>query len=199
VKRVFDIMFASAMLVLLSPLLILLSGAVRLCVGRPILFHQWRLGRDGKPFQIVKFRTMTEARDVAGELLPDAQRLTWFGHALRSASLDELPELINVLRGEMSLVGPRPLLMEYRDLYTAEQWRRHEMPPGIAGPVAAAGRNALTWEEKFALDTWYVVHWSLWLDFVILLRTARSAFQREGVSAPGHATMPKFVGSGADQ
>jgi lipopolysaccharide/colanic/teichoic acid biosynthesis glycosyltransferase len=139
---------------------------------------------------------MTEERDENGNLLPDEQRLTPVGRFLRSLTLDELPELFNVLKGEMSLVGPRPLLVEYRDLYTPEQWRRHEMPPGMAGPVLASGRNLLDWEEKFRLDVWYVDHWSLWLDFQILARTAWKVLKREGVSAEGHATMPKFEGVG---
>ena len=141
---------------------------------------------------------MTDDRDEQGNLLPDEQRLTAAGKFLRSTTLDELPELINVLRGEMSLVGPRPLLVEYRDRYTSEQWRRHEMPPGMAGPVLARGRNILSWEEKFAADVWYVDHWSLWLDLRILVRTALRVLRREGVSADGHATMPKFKGRGGD-
>jgi lipopolysaccharide/colanic/teichoic acid biosynthesis glycosyltransferase len=145
---------------------------------------------------IYKFRTMNNNKDAHGYLLPDEQRLTRFGRFLRILTLDELPELFNVLKGDMSLVGPRALLVEYRDLYTPEQWRRHEMPPGMAGPVLASGRNLLDWEEKFRLDVWYVDHWSLWLDFKILARTVWKVLKREGVSAEGHATMPKFEGVG---
>jgi lipopolysaccharide/colanic/teichoic acid biosynthesis glycosyltransferase len=181
---------------LFSPLMALIALAIWITMGRPILFRQPRIGYRGRVFTIYKFRTMTEERDENGNLLPDEQRLTPLGRFLRSLTLDELPELFNVLKGEMSLVGPRPLLVEYRDLYTPEQWRRHEMPPGMAGPVLASGRNLLDWEEKFRLDVWYVDHWSLWLDFKILLRTAWKVLKREGVSAKEHATMPKFEGIG---
>jgi len=171
-KRAFDILVSALLLFLFSPLFFLISLLIRLTMGQPIFFRQPRLGYQGRPFVIYKFRTMTDDRDEQGNLLSDQQRLTRLGRFLRSLTLDELPELINVLKGEMSLVGPRPLLVEYRDLYTPEQWRRHEMPPGMAGPVLAGGRNTLSWEEKFALDVWYVDHWSLWLDFQILARTA---------------------------
>lgn len=197
-KRAFDIIASSVALVLLSPLMALIALAIRLTMGRPLLFRQPRLGYQGRPFVIYKFRTMTEDWDEQGNLLPDEQRLTRVGRFLRSTTLDELPELINVLKGEMSLVGPRPLLVDYRDLYTPEQWRRHEMPPGMAGPVLADGRNALDWEEKFKRDVWYVDHWSLWLDFKILARTALKVLKREGVSAEGHVTMPRFSGTKAD-
>jgi len=194
-KRLLDIAISTFLLFTFSPLFLLISLAIRLTMGPPIFFRQAPLGYRGRPFIILKFRTMTDDRDEQGNLLPDEQRLTRLGRFLRSTTLDELPELINVLKGEMSLVGPRPLLVEYRDLYTPEQWRRHEMPPGMAGPVLAGGRNILSWEEKFALDVWYVDNWSLWLDLRILARTALKVLKREGVSAEGHVTMPKFRGS----
>jgi len=194
-KRVFDICFSGLLILAFSPLFLLISLAIRLSMGPPVLFRQPRIGYQGRVFTIYKFRTMNDGPDEQGNLLPDEQRLTWLGRFLRSLTLDELPELFNVLKGEMSLVGPRPLLVEYRDLYTPEQWRRHEMPPGMAGPVLADGRNALDWEEKFKRDVWYVDHWSLWLDFQILARTAWKVLKREGVSAEGHATMPRFEGT----
>jgi sugar transferase EpsL len=195
-KRLFDLTASSVLILLLCPVFVFAPLLIWLTMGPPVLFRQPRIGRGGRVFTIYKFRTMTEARDEQGHLLPDEQRLTRLGHLLRSTTLDELPELFNVLRGEMSLVGPRPLLVDYRDLYTPEQWRRHEMPPGMAGPVLADGRNALDWEEKFQRDVWYVDHWSLWLDFKILARTAWKVLKREGVSAEGHATMPRFTGTG---
>jgi len=194
-KRLFDLTVCVPALVFLSPLYALLALIVRVTLGSPILFCQQRPGLHGRLFSMLKFRSMTDARDAEGNLLPDVDRLTPFGWFLRNTTLDELPELINVLRGEMSLVGPRPLLAEYRDLYTPEQWRRHEMPPGMAGPVLAGGRNVLSWDEKFALDVWYVDNWSLWLDVKILLLTAWKVLKREGVSAEGHATVPRFTGS----
>ena len=168
---------------------------VRLNLGRPVFFRQPRPGRQGRVFELIKFRTMTQARDAQGHLLPDAQRLTRFGRWLRSTSLDELPEVLNVLRGEMSLVGPRPLLVQYLDRYSPEQARRHEVLPGLTGWVQVKGRNALTWEEKFRLDVWYVDHRSLWLDLRILALTVWHVLRRHGVSAPGAATMPEFMGS----
>ncbi len=194
-KRFFDIIIAASLLFLLAPLMALITLLIRLTMGPPVFFRQPRLGYQGRPFVIYKFRTMTDDRDEQGNLLPDEQRLTRVGKFLRSTTLDELPELINVLKGEMSLVGPRPLLVEYRDLYTPEQWRRHEMLPGMAGPVLASGRNALSWEEKFRLDVWYVDNWSLWLDFKILARTAWKVLKREGINAKGYVTVPKFTGS----
>lgn len=195
IKRLFDIAVSALLLFAFSPLFFIILFLVRFTMGPPVFFRQPRLGYRGRPFVIYKFRTMTDDRDEQGNLLPDEQRLTRLGRFLRSTTLDELPELINVLRGEMSLVGPRPLLVDYRDLYTPEQWRRHEMPPGMAGPVLADGRNALDWEEKFKRDVWYVDHWSLWLDFKILAQTAWKVIKREGVNAEGHATMPRFEGS----
>jgi sugar transferase EpsL len=196
-KRLFDVAAAATALVLLSPLIGGIALAVRATMGRPILFRQLRLGYRGQPFTILKFRSMTAACDQDGRLLPDGQRLTVVGRLLRSLTLDELPELFNVVRGDMSLVGPRPLLVDYRDLYRADQWRRHDMPPGMAGPVLARGRNTLTWDQKFALDIDYVDHWSLHRDAAILLQTAWKVVTREGVSATDHATMPRYTGSEA--
>ena len=167
---------------------------MRLKLGSPVLFRQRRPGLHGKPFTIYKFRTMTDARDAQGKLLPDAERLTPFGRFLRSASLDELPELFNVLKGDMSLVGPRPLLMQYLDRYTPEQMRRHEVKPGITGWAQVNGRNAITWEQKFALDVWYVDNKSLGLDGKIILLTLWKILKREGISQPGQATMEEFMG-----
>jgi lipopolysaccharide/colanic/teichoic acid biosynthesis glycosyltransferase len=168
---------------------------VRVNMGAPVLFHQERPGLHGRPFILYKFRTMRDLRDVEGRLLPDEMRLTRLGRILRSTSLDELPELFNVLKGEMSLVGPRPLLMEYLNRYTPEQARRHEVKPGITGWAQVNGRNAITWEEKFKLDVWYVDNWNLGLDLKILGLTLIKVLKREGISAGGHATMPEFRGS----
>ena len=164
-------------------------------MGSPVLFKQVRPGLRGRPFMMYKFRTMTDERDIQGRLLPDEQRLTKLGRFLRSTSLDELPELFNVLKGDMSLVGPRPLLMEYLPLYTPEQARRHEVRPGITGWAQVNGRNAISWEEKFRYDVWYVDNWSFWLDIKILWMTIVSVLKREGISAQGHVTMPPFTGS----
>ena len=194
VKRAMDVALSGLLLILLSPLMAALAILVWLKLGRPILFRQTRPGLHGKPFVIYKFRTMTNARDAHGNPLPDSERLTSFGRWLRATSLDELPELLNVLKGDMSLVGPRPLLMEYLDRYTPEQARRHEVKPGITGWAQIHGRNALSWEEKFQLDVWYVDNWSLWLDVKILWRTVWIVLKREGISAEGHATMPEFRG-----
>ena len=181
-------------LTIFSPVIVILSILVRIKLGSPIIFKQVRPGLNGCPFQMYKFRTMTDERDANGELLPDAVRLTSFGRFLRSTSLDELPELWNVLKGEMSLVGPRPLLMEYLPRYTTEQARRHKVRPGITGWAQINGRNAIGWDEKFKLDVWYVDNQSLWLDLKILLLTVKKVFVREGISAEGEATMPKFTG-----
>ncbi len=194
-KRLFDLLLSFGLLLVLALPLLLLWGLVRCKLGSPVLFRQVRPGLHGRPFMMVKFRTMTDERGADGELLPDAQRLTSFGRFLRATSLDELPELWNVLRGEMSLVGPRPLLMEYLPLYSPEQARRHEVRPGITGWAQVNGRNALSWEERFKLDIWYVDHRSLWLDLRILWLTVRKVIVREGISAQGEATMPKFTGS----
>lgn len=193
-KRLFDFAVALIALATLAVPLLVLAVAVRARLGSPVLFTQVRPGLHGRPFRMVKFRTMTDARGADGELLPDAQRLPAFGRFLRSTSLDELPELWNVLRGEMSLVGPRPLLMEYLPLYTPEQARRHEVRPGITGWAQVNGRNALSWEDRFRLDVWYVDNRSLWLDLRILWLTVRKVLVREGISAQGEATMSKFTG-----
>ena len=194
-KRLFDLLLTSLGLVIISPLLLALALSVRLVHGSPVLFRQKRPGYRGQPFMNYKFRTMTEKRDTQGKLLPDAERLTRLGRFLRSTSLDELPELFNVLRGEMSLVGPRPLLMQYLDRYTPEQARRHNVLPGITGWAQINGRNALTWEEKFRLDVWYVDHWSLGLDIKILLQTFWKVVRREGISQSGHISAEEFMGS----
>jgi lipopolysaccharide/colanic/teichoic acid biosynthesis glycosyltransferase len=193
-KRVFDHLLALLALLALCLPLLFLTWQIRRKLGSPVLFKQVRPGLHGKPFKMVKFRTMTDERGLDGALLPDAQRLTPFGRFLRASSLDELPELWNVFRGDMSLVGPRPLLMEYLPLYTLEQARRHEVRPGITGWAQVNGRNAISWADKFALDVWYVDHRSMWLDVQILWRTVRKVLARDGVSAAGEATMPKFKG-----
>jgi lipopolysaccharide/colanic/teichoic acid biosynthesis glycosyltransferase len=194
-KRLFDLVVASLALLFLAVPLLALAGLIRRKLGSPVLFRQVRPGLQGKPFTMVKFRTMTDECGSDGALLPDAQRLTPFGRFLRASSLDELPELRNVLRGEMSLVGPRPLLMEYLPLYTPEQARRHEVRPGITGWAQVNGRNAIGWPDKFALDVWYVDNQSLWLDIQILWMTVRKVLVRDGISAAGEATMSKFTGS----
>ncbi|MBM9531579.1 sugar transferase [Desulfoprunum benzoelyticum] len=197
-QRLSDLGITLPALILLLPLLPCLALLVRVKLGAPILFSQTRPGRHGRPFTLYKFRTMTDGRNASGNLLPDAQRLTGFGRFLRSTSLDELPELINVLRGEMSLVGPRPLLMEYLPLYNSEQARRHEVRPGITGWAQVNGRNALSWEEKFKLDVWYIDNQSLWLDMKIIFLTVWKVFSRDGISAEGEATMPRFTGSSVE-
>jgi sugar transferase EpsL len=194
-KRVFDTIAALCGLTVLSPLFIAVSVLVWLSMGRPIVFRQQRPGRFARPFLLVKFRTMSERRDGSGNLLPDVDRLTRVGRLLRTTSLDESPQLWNVLRGDLSLVGPRPLLMEYLPRYSPEQARRHDVMPGITGWAQINGRNALTWEEKFALDIWYAGHWSLKLDGLILMRTFASVLYRTGIENPGHATMPEFTGN----
>ncbi|WP_294765072.1 sugar transferase [uncultured Rhodoferax sp.] len=194
-KRLFDLLLSLGGLLVLALPLLLLWGLVRCKLGSPVLFRQVRPGLYGRPFMMVKFRTMTDERGADGALLPDAQRLTAFGHFLRASSLDELPELWNVLRGEMSLVGPRPLLMEYLPLYSPAQARRHDVRPGITGWAQVNGRNAVSWDERFALDVWYVEHCSLWLDLRILWLTVRKVLVREGISAQGEATMPRFTGN----
>ncbi|QFZ92680.2 sugar transferase [Synechococcus elongatus] len=194
-KQLADRLAALLLLLLLAPLLLLLALLVRLQLGSPILFYQTRPGLQGQPFRLLKFRTMTSDRDAQGQLLPDSQRLTRFGRWLRSTSLDELPELWNILRGEMSFVGPRPLLMQYLPLYSPEQARRHQVRPGITGWAQINGRNAISWEEKFRLDVWYVDHQSFALDCRILLLTIFKVLRREGISAAGEATMAPFQGS----
>jgi lipopolysaccharide/colanic/teichoic acid biosynthesis glycosyltransferase len=191
-KRVFDLALAVPGVVAASPLLAALALGVRCSLGRPVLFAQERPGLRGRPFRLYKFRTMRDASGPDGRPLPDEARLTAFGRLLRASSLDELPELINVIKGEMSLVGPRPLLMRYLPRYSPEQARRHEVRPGITGWAQVNGRNALSWRDKFALDVWYVDHGGLWLDARILALTLWRVVRREGISAEGHATMPEF-------
>ena len=195
VKRLLDIIIAAAALVLLSPVLLLLAWQIRRKLGTPVLFRQVRPGRGGIPFVMYKFRTMRDAEDENGRPLPDAERLTPFGHKLRTASLDELPELWNVLKGDMSLVGPRPLLMEYLPLYNAEQRRRHLVRPGITGWAQVNGRNAISWPEKFRLDVWYVENRSLLLDIKILFLTVKKVVDRSGINSEGEATAAKFTGN----
>lgn len=195
IKRGFDLVVSAVLLLLLSPVFLIVALLVRVRLGAPVLFAQQRPGRGGRPFLMFKFRSMTDARDAAGALLSDAQRMTPLGRFLRSTSLDELPELWNVLVGDMSLVGPRPLLMEYLPLYSPQQARRHDVRPGITGWAQVNGRNAISWEQKFELDVWYVDHRSLALDVRILWSTAVHVLARRGVSAPGEATMSRFTGS----
>ena len=194
-KRAFDIAASASALVVLSPVLAITAHKVKKELGSPILFRQTRPGLHGKPFEMIKFRTMKDATDKEGNALPDSERLTEFGKKLRASSLDELPELWNVLKGDMSLVGPRPLLMEYLPLYNAEQAKRHNVRPGVTGYAQVNGRNSLSWEDKFKLDTWYVEHQSLWLDMKILLKTVKKVIIKDGISAEGEATMTKFTGS----
>jgi len=194
-KRLFDLALTSLGLILISPILLLVTLLVLVFHGSPVLFRQVRPGYRARPFTNYKFRTMRDIRDGQGNLLPDSERITPLGRFLRCYSLDELPEVLNVLRGEMSLVGPRPLLTQYLDRYTPEQARRHLVLPGITGWAQVNGRNALTWEEKFRYDVWYVDHWSFWLDVKILLITFLKVISREGISQPGHATMEEFMGS----
>jgi sugar transferase EpsL len=198
-KRLLDLLITIPGIILISPLLGLVALLVWLRFGPPVLFRQVRPGYHGEPFTIYKFRTMNNSFDKHGELLPDSERLTRLGRFLRSLSLDELPELINVLRGEMSLVGPRPLLMQYLDRYTQEQARRHDVLPGITGWAQVNGRNVLTWEDKFQFDVWYVDNWSFGLDIKILILTPWRVLQRKGISQPGHATAEEFMGNGEGQ
>ncbi len=194
-KRLFDLLATVLGLVVLLPIMVVAALFVWIFLGSPILFRQQRPGYKGRPFTTYKLRTMTDGRGPDGNLLPDSARLTRFGRLLRSVSVDDLPQLINVLRGEMSLVGPRPLLMKYLKLYTPEQRRRHEVLPGITGWAQVNGRNALSWDERFRLDVWYVDHWSFWLDLKILFMTLGKVIRREGVNQPGHATAEEFKGS----
>jgi sugar transferase EpsL len=198
-KRLLDLTLTTIGLVVISPFLAVLAVLVRTYLGKPVLFRQLRPGYRGKLFAIIKFRSMTDQRDAQGQLLPDGQRLTGLGRTLRAFSLDELPELFNVLRGEMSLVGPRPLLKKYLGRYSPEQDRRHTVLPGMTGWAQINGRNALTWEDKFALDVWYVDHWSLGLDIKILLLTIWKVLTREGINEPGHATAQEFLGTLASE
>ena len=195
IKRLLDIIIASIALILLSPLYAFVSYKVKKNLGSPVLFRQVRPGLHGKPFEMIKFRTMKDATDKAGNALPDSERLTEFGKKLRASSLDELPELWNVIKGDMSLVGPRPLLMEYLPLYNDEQAKRHDVRPGMTGHAQVNGRNAIGWEEKFKLDTWYVENRSTLLDFKIMFKTVHKVIAKDDISAEGEATMTKFTGS----
>jgi sugar transferase EpsL len=198
-KRIFDLLLTVPGLVVVAPVLLVVAVLVRIYHGPPVLFRQIRPGYQARLFKVMKFRTMNNAANTKGELLPDSERLTRLGRFLRSTSLDELPELLNVLRGEMSLVGPRPLFAHYLERYSPEQARRHEVLPGITGWAQINGRNSLSWEDKFRHDVWYVDHWSLWLDIKILLRTLWKVVKREGISQPGHATAEEFMGSSGQQ
>lgn len=195
IKRVFDIIISLCMLIGLSPVIVLLAILIKKKLGSPVLFRQTRPSKDGKPFEMIKFRTMLDAVDKEGLPLPDDKRLTAFGKKLRATSLDELPELWNVLKGDMSLVGPRPLLMEYLPLYNDEQRRRHDVRPGITGWAQVNGRNAISWEDKFKLDVWYVDNQSLWLDVKILFLTVKKVLIKDGISGEGEVTMSKFTGN----
>jgi lipopolysaccharide/colanic/teichoic acid biosynthesis glycosyltransferase len=194
-KRLLDIVIASIALTLLSPLYLYVAYKVKKNLGSPVLFRQVRPGLHGKPFEMIKFRTMKDATDARGNALPDSERLTPFGKMLRSTSLDEMPELWNVIKGDMSIVGPRPLLMEYLPLYNKEQAKRHDVRPGMTGHAQVNGRNAIGWEEKFKLDTWYVENRSLWLDFKIMLQTVKKVIAKDDISEAGEATMSKFIGT----
>lgn len=194
-KRLLDIIIASIALILLSPLYALVAYKVKKNLGSPVLFRQVRPGLHGKPFEMIKFRSMKDAVDAQGNLLPDSERLTPFGKMLRSSSLDEMPELWNVIKGDMSIVGPRPLLMEYLPLYNKEQAKRHLVRPGMTGYAQVNGRNAISWEEKFKLDTWYVENQSVWLDFKIMLKTVKKVLAKDDINAENDATMPKFNGN----
>ena len=197
-KRILDVAIASTALVLLSPVYALVAYKVNRNLGSPVLFRQTRPGLHGQPFEMIKFRSMKDAMDTAGNPLPDSERLTPFGKMLRATSLDEMPELWNVIKGDMSIVGPRPLLMEYLPLYNSEQAKRHEVRPGITGYAQVNGRNAISWEKKFELDTWYVNNQSLWLDFKIMLKTVKKVLAKDDISAEGDVTMHKFTGSKHD-
>ena len=198
-KRLFDIIASASGLIILSPVFLILAHLIRKNLGAPVFFTQERPGKDGKPFKMIKFRSMRDAVDKDGNPLPDSERLTPFGKKLRAASLDELPELWNVLKGDMSLVGPRPLLMSYLPLYNDFQFRRHEMKPGVTGWAQVNGRNAISWDEKFAYDIWYIDHFSLWFDMKILFLTIKKVFIKEGISAEGEATMPYFTGNDSNE
>lgn len=197
-KRLLDIIIASIALILLSPLYFYVAHKVKKNLGSPVLFRQVRPGLHGKPFEMIKFRSMKDAVDAQGNLLPDSERLTPFGKMLRSSSLDEMPELWNVIKGDMSIVGPRPLLMEYLPLYNEEQAKRHLVRPGMTGHAQVNGRNAISWEEKFKLDTWYVENQSVWLDFKIMLKTVKKVLAKDDINEAGEATMSKFTGTEKD-
>lgn len=194
-QRLLDLVLTLLGLIVLGPVLLVVALLVRKKIGTPVFFHQQRLGKDGQPFAVIKFRTMTDARDADGALLPDDQRMTRVGGLLRRTSLDELPELLNVLRGEMSLVGPRPLFVRYAERYTSEQMRRHAVRPGLTGWAQVNGRNAIAWEEKFAYDLWYVAHQSFLLDLKIICLTVGQVLRRSGINEVGHATMSEYMGA----
>ncbi|MDH0565119.1 sugar transferase [Acinetobacter courvalinii] len=198
-KRLLDVVIASTALILLSPLYAYVAYKVKKNLGSPVLFRQVRPGLHGKPFEMIKFRTMKDAIDERGNPLPDSERLTPFGKMLRSSSLDEMPELWNVIKGDMSIVGPRPLLMEYLPLYNKEQAKRHEVRPGMTGHAQVNGRNAISWEQKFKLDTWYVENRSLWLDFKIMLQTVKKVIAKDDINEAGEATMTKFTGTSSEE
>lgn len=198
-KRLLDVVIASTALILLSPLYFYVAYKVKKNLGSPVLFRQVRPGLHGKPFEMIKFRTMKDAIDERGNPLPDSERLTPFGKMLRSSSLDEMPELWNVIKGDMSIVGPRPLLMEYLPLYNKEQAKRHDVRPGMTGHAQVNGRNAISWEQKFKLDTWYVENRSLWLDFKIMLQTVKKVIAKDDINEAGEATMTKFTGTPSEE
>jgi sugar transferase EpsL len=196
VKRLIDIVASVVGLILLGPVLLVLAAVIRIKLGGPVFFRQERPGLNAKPFKLIKFRTMTDARDEQGKLLPDDQRLAALGRFLRSTSMDELPEFFNVMKGDMSLVGPRPLMMKYLARYTPEQARRHEVKPGITGWAQVNGRNAISWEDKFNLDVWYVDNWGVWLDLKIILKSIAMVVRRKDVAQDGRATVDEFMGTG---
>jgi len=195
IKRILDFVLSIIIMLVCLPVMLIVGLIIFLTEGKPIFFFHERPGKDGQPFKLIKFRSMRNARDAEGNLLPDGERITNFGNFIRKTSIDELPELINVLRGEMSLVGPRPLLMQYVDRYSPQQFRRHEVLPGITGWAQVNGRNAISWNEKFMLDIWYIDHWSVWLDIKILLLTVWKVISGEGISQAGRATMDEFMGN----
>ena len=199
IKRILDIIIASIALIILSPLYFYVAHKVRKNLGSPVIFRQVRPGLNGKPFEMVKFRTMTDERDEHGNLLPNEQRLPKFGKMLRATSLDEMPELWNVIKGDMSIVGPRPLLMDYLPLYNEEQAKRHNVRPGMTGYAQVNGRNSISWEEKFKLDTWYVENQSIWLDFKIMFQTVKKVLVKEGINQSEEVTMTRFMGNKKDE
>lgn len=197
-KRLLDIILSAIILILASPLLLLTAVLIFLSYGAPIFFKHERPGKDGLPFKLIKFRSMRDARDQKGNILPDAERITRFGRFIRRTSIDELPEFYNVLRGDMSLVGPRPLLMQYLKRYSVEQARRHDVLPGVTGWAQINGRNAISWDDKFKYDLWYIDHWTFWLDVKIIFLTIWKVLKGDGVSQPGRATMDEFMGNSDD-
>jgi lipopolysaccharide/colanic/teichoic acid biosynthesis glycosyltransferase len=195
IKRLLDIIISATALMVFSPVILIVSLILLFTIGRPVFFLHERPGIEGKPFKLIKFRSMRNTRDIKGNLLPDCERITRFGQFIRKTSIDEFPELLNVLLGEMSMVGPRPLLMQYLSRYSEDQFRRHDVLPGVTGWAQVNGRNAISWDEKFKLDLWYVDHWSIWLDIKILFMTVWKVISGEGISQPGRATMDEFMGN----